>query len=60
MVQANVKKCLWAEPVDTAAYIRNKYATRILNDRTPDEIWYGRKLAVNYFRVVGCIAIVPD
>lgn len=57
------RRLLWAEAVNTAAYIRN----RLPNNRTgksvtPYELWYGHKPDVSFMRVFGATAFVhvPD
>ncbi|GBP05998.1 Retrovirus-related Pol polyprotein from transposon TNT 1-94 [Eumeta japonica] len=57
MVHAGVKEYLWAEAVNTAAYIRNRCSTRPLNNKTSHEIWFGRKPNVKHFKTFGAYAV---
>ena len=60
--QAGLSEEYWAEAVATAAYLRNRTATRSLEKMTPYERWYGRKPNLAHLRVFGCVAYVyiPD
>lgn len=49
---------LWAEAVNTASYIRNRSPTKMLNGKTPYELWVGRKPSVKHFKIFGCQAVV--
>ena len=54
MCHANLPQKLWAELINTAAYLRNRSPTSSLNnDSTPYEIWFGRKPNVGHLRVIG-------
>lgn len=59
MLHAGVKDNLWAEAIMTAAYLRNRCPTKHLDDKTPYEIWHGRKPNVSHFRTFGsyCVAL---
>jgi hypothetical protein len=57
------KRLLWAEAVNTAAYIRNRIPNnRTGSTKTPYELWYGCEPDVSFMRVFGCPAFVhvPD
>jgi len=53
MLQANLPDSLWAEAINTAAYLRNRCATKSLNGITPFEAWTQRKPYVGFFRTIG-------
>lgn len=57
IIHAGVKHYLWAEAVNTAVYIRNRCPTKKLEDKTPFEVWTGRKPNVSHFKVFGCSAV---
>ena len=42
LVYSGLATNLWAEAVDTAAYLRNTCITKILGDKTPYQVWFGR------------------
>jgi hypothetical protein len=43
----------WAQEVHTTIHILNRGIFRSNNDKTPYELWKGRKTNVNHFRVFG-------
>jgi hypothetical protein len=46
---------LWGEVLKTTAYILNRVPTKTAN-KTPYELWTGRKLSLQHFRIWGCPA----
>ena len=44
----------------TAVHLLNHSLTSALDGKTPYEAWHGRKLAVNYLRVFGCLAFIKE
>eukprot|EP00253_Pinus_taeda_P015702 PITA_15702 len=52
----------WAEAVNCAAYILNRYPTKAVMNRVPEEAWSGRKQGVTHMRVFGSVgyAHIPD
>jgi hypothetical protein len=46
----------WGEAVQVAVYLLTP--TKCLDDRTPYEMWYGRKPVVKHLRTFGCTAYV--
>lgn len=56
--QSKSKQYLWAEAVNTATYIRNRSPTKVLDGKTPYELWVGRKPSVSHFKIFGCEAVV--
>jgi transposase InsO family protein len=55
-------KILWAEMVNTAAYILNRTGVSAVAKKSPYEIWFGKKPAIKHLRVIGttCYVHVPD
>ena len=49
---------LWAEVVETTCYLVNKSPLSALEDKTPHEIWTGKKPSLSHLRVFGCDAYV--
>ena len=43
----------WKEAIHTAVYIQNRCLIRPHEDKTPYELWFGRKATVKHFRVFG-------
>ena len=52
----------WAEAVNTAAYLLNRMATKILVEKTPYELWYGFKPNISHLRIFGspCYVLKPE
>ena len=48
----------WAEAVDTARYLINRSPSSALEDKTPQEVWTGKKPSLSHLRVFGCDAYV--
>ena len=45
---------LWAEATRIAVYVQNRTPHRVLKKKTPEEVFYGKKLEVNHLRIFGC------
>lgn len=56
--ESGLPPSLWAEAVNTAAYIRNRSPTKVLGEVTPYEKWYSKKPSVAHFKTFGCDAVV--
>jgi hypothetical protein len=52
----------WGETVNKVVYIKNRCPTKVLDSKTPQEAWSGRKPDVSHLKVFGCKAFarVPD
>ena len=48
----------WAEAVETACYLVNRSPSSVLEDKTPHELWTGKKPSLSHLRVFGCDAYV--
>lgn len=60
MVHARVEEYLWAEAINTAVYLRNRCTTKQIKDKTPYEVWNGRKPNVQHLRTFGSYAVGLD
>ena len=58
LLDAKLHQNFWAEAISTAAYLRNRSPTSVVEGMTPHEAWYGRKPRVEHLRVFGCTAYV--
>jgi hypothetical protein len=48
----------WAEAMGTACYLFNRSSSSALDDKTPHEVWSGKKPSLQNLRVFGCDAYV--
>lgn len=44
---------LWAEAVQTAVYVLNRTGTSTVRDKTPFELWYGKRAQFDHFHIFG-------
>ena len=44
---------LWAEATGTAVYIQNRSPHAILGEKTPEEVFTKKKLAIDHMRIFG-------
>jgi transposase InsO family protein len=58
MKSKGVPPRFWGEAVKTAVYILNRAPTKCLQDKTPYEVWHGRKPRVDHMRTFGCVVHV--
>jgi hypothetical protein len=54
LMESGVPLQFWAEALKTANVIRNHVSTKICGEKTPMELWTGRKPNIRYFRIFGC------
>ena len=48
----------WVEVVDTTCHLVNRSTLLALEDKTPQEVWTGKKPSLSHLRVFGCDAYV--
>lgn len=60
LLQSGVLSSLWAEAVNTAAYIRNRCPTKVLENLTPIEAWSNEKPYVGFMRIFGSKVIALE
>ena len=53
LLEANLTETFWREAVGAAVYIINRAQLRVNSDKTPYELWTGRKSIVDYFKIFG-------
>jgi hypothetical protein len=44
----------WVEAVGTTYYLVNRSPSSTLDDKTPHEVWFGKKPSLQHIRVFGC------
>jgi hypothetical protein len=49
---------LWEEAVKTTVYVQNKSPHKVLENKTPEEMFSGEKPEVIHFRIFGCPVFV--
>jgi len=54
LFENSIPKHFWAEAVNTACYVQNRILIRPILDKTPYELWKGRKPNISYFKPFGC------
>ena len=54
MFDQDLPNSLWVEATSTAVYIQNRCPHAILDDKTPEEAFSGKKPDVRHLRVFGC------
>ena len=52
----NIPGRYWGEAVRHAVYLLNRLPTRAMEERTPYEVWNGRKPHLGHLKVFGCLA----
>ena len=59
---SNLPKRLWAELVNTAAYIINRTGVSAVEGRSTFELWFGKKPSIKHLKVIGttCYAHIPE
>ena len=62
LAQGRVPKNFWPKAMNLSIHILKRSQTFAIQNMTPEEVWNGRKLVVNHFRIFGCIAYahIPD
>lgn len=60
LLQSGVPDSLWAEAINTAAYIRNRCPTKLLENLTPMEAWSFEKPYVGFMRIFGSKVIALE
>lgn len=63
LAESGVSHRLWAETLQTAAYIKNRSPHAALKDGvTPEEMWTRKKPDISHLRVFGCRAsvLIPE
>jgi hypothetical protein len=51
-------KEFWEEAVGIACYLVNRSPSSTLDDKTPQEVWTGKKPSLTHLKVFGCEAYV--
>jgi IS30 family transposase len=49
---------MWEEVAKTVVYVHNRSPHKILENKTPEEMFSGEKMKVNHLRIFGCLIFV--
>ena len=62
MVAKHLSNEYWAEAVTTTVYIMNRYLTKSMKNKVPQEAWTSINHSVSHLNFFGCVAYayVPD
>ena len=52
LLKSGLSKGFWAEAVNTSCYIQNRVFIRLILNKTPYELWKGRKSNISYFHIL--------
>nr|GEW43769.1 retrovirus-related Pol polyprotein from transposon TNT 1-94 [Tanacetum cinerariifolium] len=55
-LNAGIPKILWADAVNTAAYLINRSPCVPLDFKLPEEMWQGKEVSLKHLKVFGCSA----
>ncbi|GAV57455.1 hypothetical protein CFOL_v3_00992 [Cephalotus follicularis] len=56
----NLPKYFWAEATNTLCYVLNRISIRSILNKTPYELWSGRKPNISYFLAFGCKCFIHN
>ena len=45
---------VWEEASRTVVYVQNRTPQRVFKNKTPEELFFDKKLEVNHLRIFGC------
>ena len=57
-IHAGLPKQFWADAVNTAVYLINRWPSVALNYGIPEEAWTGKEVNLNHLRIFDCISYV--
>ena len=58
MFEKNLPKEYWTETVHTAVFLLNRLPTKLVDEKTPNEAWYGFKPSLKNLKVFECLCLV--
>ncbi|GKG18422.1 retrovirus-related pol polyprotein from transposon TNT 1-94, partial [Tanacetum coccineum] len=60
LIQSGLPKTFWVEETYTAAYLINRSPSRMIEKKTPMEMWSGHPSDYGMLRIFGCVAYPHD
>jgi len=58
LAHEKLPQALWAELINTAAYILNHTGPSSVDGKSQHELWYNKKPKITHLRIIGCTAYV--
>ena len=58
IAESSMNEAYWAEAVNTACYTQNRAMINKAHDKTPFEIYKGKRPNISHFRIFGCKCFV--
>ena len=60
--RSDLPQFLWAEAMNTVAYVINRTGPTKISNKTPYELWYGNPADISKLKVFGteCFALIPE
>ena len=49
---------LWEEAARTSVYVQNRTPHRVLENKTPKEVFFSKKPEVSHLRIFGCLVYI--
>jgi hypothetical protein len=49
---------LWEEASSTVVYVQNRIPHKILGNKTPKEVFTGKKPEISHLRIFGCLVFI--
>jgi hypothetical protein len=56
--EKNFPKMFWAEAANTAVFLQNRLPTKLLEEKTPFEVFYNYKPSLSFLKIFGSICFV--
>lgn len=53
LFDSNLDNSYWAEACNMAVYLINRSVCSVFKDKTPEEVWCGKKVEVSHLRIFG-------
>ena len=53
--EKDLPKRFWGKATNTVVCLQNGISTKVVNDLTPFEVWYGYKPSLKFLKVFGCL-----
>ena len=60
--EKNLPKMFWAEVASTTVFLQNRFPTKLLEEKTPFEVWCNYKTSLSFLKIFGsiCFVLVPQ